>query len=110
MPINSKQKGKVGERRFRDVLRSHGFCNARRGVQYAGGLDSPDVVCPELPGVHWEVKFTERSNIYDWMQQAIEDAGTLIPIVAHKRKRKDWLAIIKADDLIKLLKKAYGLD
>lgn len=45
--INSRQKGKRGERLWRDQLREQGF-TARRGQQYAGGIESPDVICEEL--------------------------------------------------------------
>jgi hypothetical protein len=41
--MDSRRKGKVGEREFAALLREHGF-DARRGVQYSGGVDSPDVV------------------------------------------------------------------
>jgi Holliday junction resolvase len=54
---NSRQKGKRGELEAAKYLRSLGFTSARRGVQYSGGPDSPDVVCDELPGVHIEVKY-----------------------------------------------------
>ena len=40
--MNSREKGKRGERRWRDVLREAGFLKAYRGAQYHGGADSPD--------------------------------------------------------------------
>jgi Holliday junction resolvase len=58
--IDSRQKGKRGEREAAKYLRSLGFTSARRGVQYCGGCDSPDVVCNELPGVHIEVKYSVK--------------------------------------------------
>ena len=45
--MNSRQKGKVGEREFAALLRVQGF-DARRGVQFCGGVDSPDVVSDAL--------------------------------------------------------------
>ena len=36
MPINSKDKGKRGERMWRDVCRAKGFDKVRRTVQYCG--------------------------------------------------------------------------
>ena len=57
--MNSKDKGKRGERMAAAKFREHGF-DARRGVQYSGGPDSPDVVGPE--GLHIEVKFTEKDE------------------------------------------------
>lgn len=101
--INSNAKGKVGEREFAEILRNAGFIDARRGQQFAGGSDSPDVVCEMLSHVHFEVKRTQAGNPYVWMAQAIEDAGGKVPIVAHRRNRQDWIAILRMDDLLQLL-------
>lgn len=55
--VNSREKGKIGERAARDYLRSLGFEDARRGMQYSG-IDGRDVVCLDsLPELHFEVKF-----------------------------------------------------
>jgi hypothetical protein len=72
--MNSREKGKRGERQWRDELRAHGFA-ARRGQQFAGGAESPDVVCEELAWIHFEVKAVERLNIEDSMEQARKDCG-----------------------------------
>lgn len=104
--MNSRAKGCRGEREWRDILRSHGFTNARRGQQFAGGSDSPDVVCPELPDIHFEVKRVQTGNPYKWMAQAIRDAGDKIPVVAHRRNGCEWLTITRAADFIDLLKRA----
>lgn len=104
MPINSRQKGARGEREWRDQLRNEGF-DARRGQQFSGGSDSPDVICDSLPGIHWEVKRVERGNPYDWMQQAKRDAGdSKMPVVAHKRNGEDWLCVIRSEDFFKLIR------
>lgn len=56
-PVNSRQKGKRGEREAVRLLRSFGFA-ARRTAQNCGKSgDAADVVCDDLPGVHFEVKF-----------------------------------------------------
>lgn len=102
--INSRNKGACGEREFRDVLKKHSF-DARRGQQYAGGGDSPDVVCPELADeFHFEVKRVEAGNLYKWLAQAIRDAeGIQIPVVAHRRSREEWVAILPMDDFLALV-------
>ena len=69
-----REKGKRGERQWRDELRANGY-RARRGQQFAGSPDSPDVVCDELDWIHFEVKAVERLNIWDAMDQARRDAG-----------------------------------
>ena len=71
--MNSRNKGKRGERQWRDELRSHGY-QARRGQQFSGSPDSPDVVCDGLPWIHFEVKAVERLNIEQAMEQARRDA------------------------------------
>ena len=105
--MNSREKGKRGERRWRDVLREAGFLKAHRGVQYAGGTDSPDVACPELPGIHFEVKAVEALNIWRAMDQSIRDAGERkTPVVAHTRNRSGWLVTMRADDWLTLIRQS----
>ena len=105
--MNSREKGKRGERRWRDVLRAAGFQKAHRGVQYSGGSDSPDVACPELPGIHFEVKAVEALNIWRAMAQAIADAGAhKIPVVAHTRNRSGWLVTLRAEDWLALIRQS----
>jgi len=102
--MNSREKGKRGERGWRDVLRAAGF-QAHRGAQYHGGPDSPDVRCPELPGFHFEVKAVERLNVWDAMAQAEADAGPLkIPLLAHTRNRSGWLVTMRARDWLSLIR------
>ena len=103
MTINSRAKGARGEREFADYLRKEGF-EARRGQQFAGGKDSPDVVT-NIPGVHFEVKRVEKGSIYPWIEQATRDAGNQIPVVAHRRNNERWIAILPMMDLLELLKK-----
>src|SRR5262245_30290215 len=72
--VNSRRKGARGERQWRDELRANGYV-ARRGQQFSGSPDSPDVVCEELEWIHFEVKAVERLNIEDAMEQARRDAA-----------------------------------
>lgn len=98
----SREKGKRGERLFAKLLREYGY-DAKRGVQYQGSPDSPDVV--GLPGVHTEVKFVEKLNLHSAMEQSKRDAGEdEMPIVAHKRSREEWLITMPFDDWISLYK------
>ncbi len=98
MAINSKQKGAAGEREFAKFIREKFNVFARRGQQFSGSVDSPDV-CTDFDGVHFEVKRTERINVYAFMEQAKRDCGGKIPVVACRSNRKDWLLIINASDL-----------
>lgn len=98
--MNSRAKGKAGELELSALLREHGFDEARRGVQYRGSGDSPDVV--GLPGDHVECKRVESGNPYDWLDQAIRDCPTdRVPVVFHRRNRRDWIVIMRADDYLR---------
>ena len=102
--MNVRQKGKRGERLWRDELNAFGFTGSFRGAQQymGGGVENPDVVCPTLPDIHWEVKFTESLNVRKAMEQAINDSeGQKTPIVAWKKNNADWLVVMKADDFLK---------
>ncbi len=98
---NSREKGRKGELEFKNFLRDVlGFANARRGVQYAGGPDSPDVV--GIDGVHIEVKRTEQLRLHEAMKQAVDDACNNVPVVAHRKNGEPWLLTIRAKDLFRL--------
>lgn len=98
MTINSRNKGKVGEREWAEQLRTLFGCDARRGVQFAGGPDSPDVV-GGWPNTHAEVKRVESLNIHKAMAQAVADAAGKVPYVAHRRNRGEWLVTVRVNDL-----------
>lgn len=99
--VNSSDKGKRGERMFARFLRRYGY-DARRGKQFSGGDDSPDVV-HSVPGIHFEVKFTEALRISEALTQAWDDCGDRVPVIAWKKKRHGWVAILPMDDLMKLI-------
>lgn len=103
--INSRNKGKVGELEFVDFLKERGI-EARRSQQYAGGGDSPDVIAGGcMAGVHIEVKRKESGNIYDWLDQACTDADLCnMPVVAHRRNGKRWVAILDMRDFVTIIK------
>ena len=101
---NSKAKGARGEREWRDFLREHGFSDARRGRQYKGTPDSPDVECRSLIQFHFEVKRVEALHLGNAVKKAREDAGARVPVVAHKKNRKPWLVTMLAEDWIELVK------
>lgn len=98
--MNSRAKGKRGELELASYLRSRGY-TARRGVQFHGGADSPDVV--GIDGVHIECKRVEAGNPYDWLDQAVNDAGAnKMPVVMHRRNGRDWIAVLRLDDYLQL--------
>jgi hypothetical protein len=99
--MNSRNKGKTGEREFARFLRSHGF-EARRGVQYHGGADSPDVRCAALP-FHVEVKRVERLHLRAAVAQTAADARGRPWLVAHRWNLGPWLITVRAEDFLALV-------
>ena len=100
----SRNKGKVGERELAHELTCVLGVSARRGVQFQGGPNSPDVVA-DIPGIHIECKRTERFRLYEALDQAVADAGAHVPVVLHRQNRKPWVAVIRLDDLPTLVQK-----
>lgn len=97
-----RQKGKRGEREAAAELAAVFACEARRGVQYQGGPDSPDVVLKGV-NVHVECKRTESINVYKAIEQATADAGKgKTPIVWHRRNGKRSVVIVDTQDLVTL--------
>lgn len=93
--MNSRDKGKRGELEFAAFLKEIGYAEARRGQQFAGGPESPDV--RGVRGIHFEVKRVEALNLEAAMGQAIRDAALGdIPVVAHRRNRSAWKITIEA--------------
>lgn len=100
MAKNSRRKGKEGELEWAHWLTDRGI-PARRGQQFSGTADSPDVVA-DHPGWHPEVKRVEQLNIYDAIEKAASEAAPgNTPYVAHRRNRKEWLITMKAEDWLK---------
>ena len=98
--MNSRNKGASGERELASVLREYGY-EARRGQQFSGANGDPDVV--GLPHVHIECKRVERLNIYDAMEQSKRDArDDEMPVVMHRKNRKQWLVTLSLADFIEL--------
>lgn len=94
--VNSKQKGKRGEREAAAALRAIGI-EARRGQQFKGTEDSPDLDTA-IPGIHFEVKRTEALRLRDALRQAVSESGSKIPVVLHRWSRGEWLVIHRLSD------------
>jgi Holliday junction resolvase len=98
-----RRKGAAGEREAAEKLNEVLGTHLRRGRQYCGGPESPDVA-GDLPGLHLEVKRVEALRLYPSLEQARRDAGTGdVPAVMHRMNKKPWVMIVYADDLIRLL-------
>ena len=99
----SKRKGAAGELEAAAKLNEVLGTRFHRGRQYHGGPESPDLA-GDVPGLHVEVKRTERLRIWEAVSQARSDASVdQVPVVMHRANRKPWLVIVEADLLIRLL-------
>jgi len=105
----SRNKGKVGERELAHELTRVLGVSARRGVQFQGSPDSPDVIA-DIPDLHIECKRTERFRLYEALDQAVADAGTKVPVVFHRQNHQPWVAVIRLDDLPPLIQKLAFLN
>jgi hypothetical protein len=95
----SRQKGKRGERLAAAELGAILGVDARRGVQYQGGPDSPDVVLDGVP-IHVEAKRTERLSLWAAIEQAKADAPEgKVPMVWHKANRRGSVVIVETERL-----------
>ena len=94
--MNSRQKGARGEREWAKWLQDRGY-SARRGQQFSGSPDSPDVICESLP-IHWEVKRVQALNLDAALAQATNDSPkNKVPVVAHRRDGKNWKITLDAE-------------
>lgn len=108
MGAMSRQKGKRGEREAAAEIERLFRCEARRGVQFRGGPESPDVV-HGIEGLHLEVKRTESLRVWDAIEQAVADAGEdNLPAVLHRKNGKDWLFIARLEDMPEIAVKLFG--
>ncbi len=97
----SRRKGKVGELEAAKALRDIGI-EARRGRQFSGSPDSPDVATA-LAGVSIEVKRCEALQLRKALKQAADEASGKVPVVLHRWNRApDWYAIVPLGSLVLL--------
>jgi hypothetical protein len=106
MGRKSRTKGKRGELEAAAEIRRIFRTEARRGCQFQGTSESPDVLTG-IPDVHFEVKRTETFRLYAALDQAIEDAGSNVPVVLHRSNHRPWVAVVQLDDLPRLAAQLY---
>ena len=103
----SKRKGKVAEREVANLFTIRKF-PARRGKQYSGNEDAPDIVVDAIK--EWcqpEVKRVEQLNLLKAWRQAKADAPKKAPLVIHKKNHGMWLATMELNDFISILQIIY---
>lgn len=107
MGAASRRKGVTGERDVASLWERHGF--TVRGLEAAGDhliVSQPRVFQPHRNPLtlHSEVKRCETARPWAWMAQAEAEAPpSVVPVVAFRRSRSKWYAMIGLDDLARLL-------
>jgi len=88
----SRNKGKAGEREIAALLRDlTGWQVARRVRQHDGDSDLEGV-----PGWSVEVKRharAARADVAAWWRQAVEQAGSALPVLFYRQDRDEWRAV-----------------
>lgn len=103
MGASQRSKGARGEREIVDLLRTEGWCNARRTSDGRAQSTRGDIVGGPQ-GCHIEIKRQERLNVPAALTQAAEDAGPHdIPVLVHRPSRHGWMATLPLTDLLDLL-------
>jgi predicted TIM-barrel fold metal-dependent hydrolase len=109
----ARDKGKRGERMFRDLCREQGFIKTERTGwhQSFAGDAAADVTIPELPTLWPEVKFVEKLNVRAAFEQA-EKAAAIgkTPAVFHKTSAKPWLVTLAAEDFFGICRRSDLVD
>lgn len=108
MSVNSIRKGKRVELECAARLRDLGFPHARRGQQYSGTEDSPDIV--GVPGAWPDSKGRKQiAHLEEWMAKASAEAGDLTPLLFVKANHwKDFLVVMRTQDWAALWKRSQS--
>lgn len=98
-----REKGASFERKIANFFKDYGY-DAHRSAQFCGKTgQAADVI--GVPGLHLECKHVEAMRLYEWMEQAVNDAtaaGEGIPTVIHKKNHADILVTMRLEDWIEL--------
>lgn len=124
MAKGSRGRGIRGELEVVDLIKAAGF-EARRGQQFKGTGDSPDVIVPALMDyTHLEVKCVEgllSKKMKDAYLKALDERQVgQTPVIIHRyltrkgrslaerRLAKRWLVTVDAKFFFAMMKKALG--
>lgn len=100
MPINSRNKGAVGERELVQILNDRGML-CRRTVQYCGASgEAADIVCEGL-GCHVEVKRTEKLKWRQTLDQVKRDSKGKPWVIMHRQSNMRWVVIMDLEHWIR---------
>ena len=114
MAKSQRTKGAGGEREWCALLARHGFASPGEdrpkrllGQARDGG---GDVYAPPFL---WEVKRRHRIAVYDFLRQCqaacTERGDAPIPAVALRADNQEWLVLMRAEDVLSLLRRGTNL-
>lgn len=104
--VNSRAKGVRGEHEVRDLLKRFGF-SARRGQQFKGTKDSPDII-HNMTGFYIEVKLRQSFNLHDTIDTAdSEKPEGDTSLVFHRKNQKRWLVTMDAEEFMSFMREMY---
>lgn len=103
MGNSERRKGVTGEAEVRAIYEAAGL--TVRGLE---GIGDHLVLCEQYPGqvvtVHSESKRQEVARVWAWWEQAeAETPSGALTVVAFRRNRSPWLALVRLDVLAELL-------
>lgn len=96
----SRNKGANAERELANLIRDNWGYPTKRGKVF---YHESDVI--GLNGIHIECKRQERLNIWQAMEQAVNEAEKRqdgVPAVFHRKDRTEWLVTMRLKDWIDL--------
>jgi hypothetical protein len=100
--MNSRAKGARGEREFITLHLAPYWPDARRNLDQFTD-DKRDVA--RVAGVHFQIKRTERLELWAAIHQAETEAvNTDLPVVAFRRNRSPWYCVLPAEALVAMLR------
>lgn len=101
MAASQRRKGVRGELEVRDVFQAVGFDCDR--TPNSGALRITGDLYGTVPA-HLEVKRQETARPWAWWEQATSEAPAgAMPVVAFRRSRSPWLAIVSLEQLATLM-------
>lgn len=98
----SRDKGAAAEREVVALCRAYGWPDAERSSNGRAQRSRGDIARGPAR-VSIEVKRGERAEVWKWLEQAAEDAGQSLPVLAFRRSRSTWYACIELEELLPLL-------
>lgn len=109
--INSKAKGKRGELYVVNKFKEYGYNEVHRTAQFKGNTGQAQDI-EGIDYIHAEVKFVEKLNINQAMEQAIRDnkkpCNKVFPTVFHKKNNDRLMVTMYFDNWIELYNSYYS--